>query len=160
MNATKFWEMIELAWRADQDAFNLRERALATQSEMLFRTLARIISGSIIANITKQLMALEQNELTKFIHVLEDKLFHIDREDIHEYTGGSDEGFLFSRCFIVGMGEIYYNRIDNNPSMATMYATVGALSSVAYEVYEYRFGEHFERNSIHCIESGSNSRCW
>lgn len=160
MNNTKFWEMIELAWKADLNAFNLREEALKSHSEILIRRLCNIVSGIITTHLTKQLMALEQNELSKFIHVLEDKLFHIDREDIHEYTGGSDEGFLYCRCFITCMGETYYNRIDNNPSMASRCAGTEELAYLGYEIYEYRFGENFERNSIHCIESGSNSKCW
>ncbi|MBW8686640.1 DUF4240 domain-containing protein [Chitinophaga rhizophila] len=160
MNATRFWEIIETAWTTDRDLFNLRETALTTNDPALIRYLGNIVSTEITDHIRQQLIYLDDRELTKFNHVMEEKLFHIDREEIHERTGGTDDGFLYRRCFIVGMGQTYYDMVDENPSVATTDVAAGDVGFVGYGVYEDKFGETFERYCLHCIESGSNSRGW
>ncbi|UPK70949.1 DUF4240 domain-containing protein [Chitinophaga filiformis] len=160
MNATRFWEIIETAWTTDRYLFNLRETALTTNDPILIRQLGNIVSNDIASHIRQQLLYMDERELTRFNHVMEEKLFHIDREEIHERVNGSDEGFLHRRCFIVGMGERYYNMIDENPATATMNVSAGDIGFIGYSVYEEQFGEEFERYCLHCIESGSNSRGW
>jgi hypothetical protein len=160
MNATRFWEIIETAWTTDRDLFNLRQNALTTNDPTLIRHLGNVVSSEITNHIRQQLIYLDDRELTKFNHVMEEKLFHIDREEIHERTGGTDDGFLYRRSFIVGMGEQYYDMVDENPSVASMNVPAGDLGLVGYSVYEDKFGEEFERYCLHCIESGSNSRGW
>jgi hypothetical protein len=160
MNATRFWEIIETAWTTDRDLYNLRETALTTNDPNLIKYLGNVISTEITDYIRQQLLYLDERELTKFNHVMEEKLFHIDREEIHERTGGSDDGFLHRRCFIVGMGERYYDLVDENPAVATIDVPAGELGFIGYSIYEDKFGEEFERYCLHCIESGSNSRGW
>ncbi|SFN99910.1 Protein of unknown function [Chitinophaga sp. YR627] len=160
MNATRFWEIIETAWTTDRDLYNLRKTALTTNDPSLIRYLGNIVSTEITDHIQQQLIYLDERELTKFNHVMEEKLFHIDREEIHERIGGTDDGFLHRRCFIVGMGEQYYDMVDENPAVATMNVSSGEIGFIGYSVYQDKFGEEFERYCLHCIESGSNSRGW
>ena len=160
MNATRFWEIIETAWTTDRDLYNLRKTALTTNDPTLIRYLGNIVSTEIADHIQQQLVYLDERELTKFNHVMEEKLFHIDREEIHERIGGTDDGFLHRRCFIVGMGEQYYDIVDENPAVATMNVSAAEIGFIGYSVYEDKFGEEFERYCLHCIESGSNSRGW
>jgi hypothetical protein len=110
--------------------------------------------------IEERLSKLTQEELTSFNHLLEEKLHHIDREEIHAHTDGSDDGFLYCRGFIVGMGETYYTMVDQNPAKATMDAEAESVCFIGYQVYKNKFGEDFEKNSIHSTESGSNPRGW
>ena len=53
-----------------------------------------------------------------WVDILERKLYDIDRADIHERTDGSDDGFLYCRGFIVGMGQRYYEAVRTNPDVA------------------------------------------
>ncbi|MET8089612.1 hypothetical protein [Micromonospora sp. NPDC005220] len=48
--------------------------------------------------------------------VVERKLHDIDREDIHEVTDGSDDGFLYARGFIVALGRAYYEAVRTRPA--------------------------------------------
>jgi hypothetical protein len=160
MNTTRFWEIIETAWTTDSDLYNLREHALATNEPALIKRLGNTVCNEIASNIRQQLAYLDDREMTKFNRVMEERLFHIDREALHGYTGGSDEGFLHCRSFIIGMGERYYNMIDADPSKAARDISAANIGVVGYDVYEDKFGEEFERYCLHCIESGSNSREW
>ena len=94
------------------------------------------LESEILENYSKRLLQLDKEEFTSFIHHLEERMYHIDREDIHEYTDGSDDGFVYCRCFIVGMGSEYYELIDNDPSKATMDVEAELFGFSAYGVYE------------------------
>ncbi|HEY9258390.1 DUF4240 domain-containing protein, partial [Chitinophaga sp.] len=126
----------------------------------LIEDLTGEVYGTITNNIRDLLLELNKEELTAFNHIMEEKLFRIDREDIHEYTDGSDDGFLYCRCFIVGMGRAYYEMIEENPSKATCDAEAEIVGFIGYMVYLELFGEEFERNTVYCIETCSNARGW
>jgi hypothetical protein len=155
-----FWDIIEMSWADSSDLNKLRTKALKTNGIEILEELSGELEDSILDNYAKRLIALNQSDLTKFIHILEERLYHIDREEIQVYTDGSDDGFLYCRCFILGMGKAYYNIIDKDPSKATMDLEAELFGFSAYGIYEEKFGEEFERNSIHCIESCSNEKGW
>ncbi len=155
-----FWEIIESAWAASPKLDKKRVTALKTNDEELLQELSEELQETILENYTKLLSTLSKDDLTKFIHTLEERLYKIDREEIHEYTDGSDDGFLYCRCFVLGMGENYYNMVDKDPSKATMDLEAESFGFSAYEVYKEKFGEEFDRNSLHCIESCSNKNGW
>ena len=58
------------------------------------------------------------------------------------------------------MGQQYYDMIDQTPSKATFDLEAELFGFSAYRVYEEKFGEEFDRYSIHSIESCSNSNGW
>lgn len=160
MNEQSFWEIIEKSWTDLPSLDKLRANVLNSNNEEILQNLSERLENEIVENYRKRLLLLDKDDLTNFIHILEEKLFKIDREEIQEYTDGGDDGFLYSRCFIVGMGEHYYKMIDENPVKATMDLWAESFGFSAYTVYEEKFGEEFERNSIHCIESCSNEEAW
>ncbi|MDQ3634836.1 MAG: DUF4240 domain-containing protein [Acidobacteriota bacterium] len=160
MNEEKFWKIIESSWADSPEIYALRTKALENNEEKLLEELSGKLENEIFENYNERIKSLEKYDFTNFIHILEEKLYIIDREEIQEYTDGSDDGFLYCRCFIVGMGEKYYTLVDKNPSKATMDIEAESFGFSAYTVYEKKFGEEFERNSIHCIESCSNTDSW
>lgn len=160
MNEQKFWELIESAWQKVPLLNELRQEALRTNDTALFEGLSFGLDDEVVEAIEESLRALDKDALTQFNHMMEEKLFRIDREDIHQYTDGSDDGFLYCRGFIVGMGQQYYRMIDANPSKATMDAEAESVCFVGYNVYEEKYGEAFERNSVFSTESGSNPGGW
>jgi len=160
MTLQNFWDIIERSW---QDSPQLNEqhlKAMRSNDEELLDELSMELEGEILENYNRRLLQLEKEEFTSFIHHLEERMYHIDREDIHEYTDGSDDGFVYCRCFIVGMGREYYEMVDNDPSKATMDVEAELFGFSAYGVYEEKFGEEFERYTHHSMETCSNRSMW
>jgi hypothetical protein len=160
MTEQEFWKIIELSWKDLPNADKKRADALETNDEELLEELSEFLTGEILEKYKKRLLLLDKKEFTEFIHILEERLFNLDREEIHEFTDGSDDGFLYCRCFILGMGEEYYNLIDKNPSKAKFDLEAESFGFSVYQIYEEKFGEEFDIYSVHCIESGSNQTGW
>jgi hypothetical protein len=160
MNEQKFWELIESAWKSVPLLDGLRQEALKTNKADLFEGLSFGLDDEVSEAIEDKLRELSKDDLIGFNHLLEEKLFRLDREEIHQHTDGSDDGFLYCRGFIVGMGERYYNLIHANPAKATADAEAESICFVGYRVYLERFKEEFVRQSVHPIESGSNPDGW
>ncbi|PSL46701.1 uncharacterized protein YfeS [Chitinophaga niastensis] len=160
MNEIVFWQIIEDAWTAAPALQAMRASALQTNDPSLIEDLTGKVYGAITNNIRQILLGLDKEGLTKFNHMMEERLFHIDRKEIHQYTSGSDDGFLYCRCFIVGMGKAYYDMIDNNPAKATSDAEAEIVGFIGYVVYKELFGEDFVRYSVHSIETCANARGW
>jgi predicted DNA-binding WGR domain protein len=160
MNETVFWEIIESSWSDSPRLNKKRAKALISNEEELLAELSEELSETILENFNKRLLKLSKDDLTAFIHILEERLYNIDREDIHEYTDGSDDGFLYCRCFILGMGKQYYEMVDSDPSKTTMDLEAEIFGFSAYQQYEGKFGEEFDRYSVHSIETCSNENGW
>lgn len=160
MTEKEFWEIIELSWLDSPKLHKKRAKALKTNDEELLEELSEELWGTILENYNKRLFQYSKKDLTEFIHILEERLYNIDRKEIHEFTDGSDDGFLYCRCFILAMGEEYYNMIDKKPSKSTFDLEAETFGFSAYQVYEKKFGEEFDRYSMHSIESCSNNNGW
>ncbi|MGN7822200.1 DUF4240 domain-containing protein [Chitinophaga sp. 22536] len=160
MNEANFWQLIETAWSVSPELNAARRLALRTNDPFLLESLSYELTDVIGENLRQVLQTLDKASLASFLLTMEQKLYHIDRQEVQQYTDGSDDGFLYCRCFIVGMGEAYYNGIDSNPALATMDVEADSIGFIGYEVYLEKFNESFPRNSIYCIESGSNRKGW
>jgi len=160
MNEQKFWELIESAWASVPLLNELRQEALQTNQVELFEGLSFGLDDEVSEAIEEKLRELSKDDLVKFNHLMEEKLFRLDREEIHQHTDGSDDGFLYCRGFIVGMGERYYHLVNGNPAKATPDAEAESICFVGYQVYLDRFREGFPRPSVYPIASGSNPDGW
>ncbi|MCW3463776.1 DUF4240 domain-containing protein [Chitinophaga nivalis] len=160
MDETIFWQIIESAWLDTPALASFRATVLATNDATLMLMISDHLYQEIALGIKQRLLALDKTALTRFIHLMEEKLYHLDRDEIHEYTDGSEEGFLYCRCFIIGMGQAYYKMIDESPAKATPDVEAEIIGFIGYDVYEEKFGETFHRHSIYNIASGSNNKGW
>lgn len=160
MTAEKFWPIIDATWRKVPSLDIIRAITVKTNDKDLLPELSNAMEAQILPHYKETLSKLDKATLTNFILFQEKKLYQLDRQEIHQHTDGSDDGFLYSRCFILGMGETYYNMIDKNPKKATMDLEAERFGFEAYQVYEEKFGEAFNRNSVHSIESCSNEEKW
>ena len=159
MNENRFWEIIEDTWiKSGKD--EERKKAIQENDIEELEQLMEFIETNLISYYKVELGKLNKEEFSSYIHTLEKKLFQIDRKEIHEYTDGSDDGFLYCRCFILAMGKEYYNMIDKEPSKAKYDLEAEGFGFEAYISYEDKFKEEFERYSIHSIESCSNPKGW
>lgn len=160
MTIENFWTLIDLSWKDSPALDKQRQQAIEGTDYDILQDLMPKLEGEILKHYNRRLLQLSKEELTGFIHHLEERTYHIDRAEIQEYTDGGDDGFLYCRCFIVGMGQTYYNMIDGDPSKAAMDLDAELFGFSAYDVYWNKFNEEFERYSHHSMESCSNRKHW
>ena len=92
--------------------------------------------------------------------MVERKLWEIDRASIHAVTGGSDDGFLYARGFIVAMGREFYDAVADNPQMGVPYAECEQMCYFFAHLHRERFGDFPETGSGISRESGQNLVGW
>ncbi|WP_422737915.1 DUF4240 domain-containing protein [Micromonospora sp. WMMD729] len=103
---------------------------------------------------------LSTQELTDLDRVVERKLHEIDREDIHEITDGSDDGFLYCRGFIVALGRDYYEAVRATPGRAFPDAECESMCYFFAHLHNDRFGSWPETGSGISRESFCNPAGW
>jgi hypothetical protein len=159
VDENRFWSMIEVAWYAVPAKNEARHQlAEGRQTEGGAYALEQSLKSVVITALRKQLDSLSASELLAFDRVLERKLYDIDRADIQERTDGSDDGFLYCRGFIVGMGRAYYESVRTNPDRAFVDAACEAICYLSWHLYHERFGE-MPPSGI-SRETQSNSAGW
>jgi hypothetical protein len=142
VDENRFWSMIEAAWGAVGGKSKSRHRlAEGKLPEGSAYALQESLEEEVVPALREQLDALPADELLAFDCILERKLYDIDRADIHERTDGSDDGFLYCRGFIVGMGREYYEAVRANPDRAIVDAECEAMCYLSWHLYHERFGE-------------------
>jgi hypothetical protein len=112
----------------------------------------------MLANLTTALNQLDADDLLTFDRILERKLYELDRADIHDYTDGSDDGFLYCRGFIVSIGQEYYELVKANPSRALIDIEFEELCYHPHWLYEEKYGS-MPASDI-SREIGSNPSGW
>ena len=156
MDERRFWSMIEEAWRDVDGATAARSKlAQGDLDEEAAMELAEQSWIEFVPALQAALERLTKDELLQFDRILERKLYDIDRPDIQEYTDGSDDGFLYSRGFIVAAGQAYYDAVKADPSRAMMDVECEDLCYLPVRVYSARFGEQMPESDI-SRESTSN----
>ncbi len=159
MDEDRFWSMIESAWEAAGGKAKSRQRLAAGRlSEDGAYSLQEALDEEVVPALQDQLAGLSAEELLAFDRILERKLYDIDRADIQERTDGSDDGFLYCRGFIVGMGRGYYEAVRANPDRAVMDAECEAMCYLSWHLYRDKFGE-VPPSGI-SRETQSNSEGW
>jgi hypothetical protein len=134
MDETKFWAMIESAW-AKTGGWNESRTRLLAGEEVDSNELMEA-AQEMIPHLEAALKSLNQDELLAFDRIAERKLYDIDREEIQEFTDGSDDGFLYCRGFILAAGQAYYDEVNANPSRAMMNAECEDFCYLALHLYE------------------------
>jgi hypothetical protein len=142
VDENRFWSMIEGAWGGVHGKNKSRQRlAEGKLAKGGAYALLESLEGEVITALREQLDALSAEELLAFDRILERNLYDIDRADIQERTDGSDDGFLYCRGFIVGMGRTYYEAVRANPDRAVVDAECEAMCYLSWHLYRERFGE-------------------
>ena len=142
MDESKFWSMIETAWTKVRNTAKARQKLVLGQlSEDKALDLEEKIGQTVITALAEMLRELSAEHLLTFDRILEQKLHDIDREDIHERTDGSDDGFLYCRGFIVAAGREFYDAVVNRPEVAVADAECEEMCYISLHIYEEKFGE-------------------
>jgi len=73
--------------------------------------------GAVVP-LQQVLEGLTENELDAFDELLAQQLYNIDGKMYADNAGesaGSDDGFLYARCYVVARGRDYYERVKQDP---------------------------------------------
>ena len=165
MDEAQFWKIIDTAWSSTDKLKSFQNAILKTiesaEAKAAFEESIEDypeVPNAFIPAVTKLLEELNQAELMKFDNILERKLYDIDREEIHEYTDGSDDGFLYCRGFIVAMGQTYYDAVNTTPSNAMFDWECEEFCYISAHLCDKKFGE-FPQTEI-SRETGNNPEGW
>jgi hypothetical protein len=155
----RFWGLLEAAWALAGPETNGARLAL---SEAPAGKSAEIDAalGGFLERLTASCVSFSSEELTALDRVLERKLYDIDREDIHEFTDGSDDGFLYARGFIVALGRRYYEAVAADPRLALLDAECEEMCYFFATLHRERFGVPPATGSGISRESASNPAGW
>jgi hypothetical protein len=134
--------LIESAWQAVGDAGEFRRhlagRKLTWEESLPLRLPVR----AFLRALERELDRLPSEELLAFERMLKRKLYDLDRAEVHHYIGGSDDGFLYQRGFIVAAGRAYYEAVHANPALAVRdLLECEDMCFVAEHMYRKKVGE-------------------
>lgn len=126
------------------------------------------MSGGDADKMTSMLMWFPKEDIIAFDLRMGDALDQLDREGIYAMTGGSADGFLDIRCWIVSRGREYYEAVLADPAKAPEDEEDTDNESFGYaacEAYEALFGEEafWDAKDKHwrtSREIGSNRAGW
>jgi hypothetical protein len=117
----RFWALAGAAWARCSAEANRVRRALAARAPGPDAGLFAVDGAlpEFPGTLADQCRELPGGELTSLDRVLERKLCDIGRSDIQAVvTGGSDDGFLDARGFIVAMGRDSCHAVAGDPQVA------------------------------------------
>lgn len=159
MDEERFWDMIERAWEAVPDALALRRRFLRTRSLDMAEELQFRYCSMAVAVLEAAVRTLSKRNLVQFDRILEQRLHDLDRPDIHKHTGGSNDGFLYCRGFVVALGRKYYDTVNADPKKAAENAECEEICMCAVREYVNRYDQPPPPSKI-SRESFSNGAHW
>jgi hypothetical protein len=101
MTEQHFWKLIETSWTASPEVNELRVKALRTNNEKDLEELSIKLGDTILENYRQQLLLLDQENLTKYTHILEKNSTKLTAKKFTSTrmvrtTGFSIAGVLFS----------------------------------------------------------------
>lgn len=163
MNETIFWNMIEQAWDETSPTLKAKRFKIAVKQGFkepseLGMELSDVVASDLLDNLTEKLKGLSQADLLAFDRILEQKLYDLDRANVQAYTDGSDDGFLYCRGFIVGMGKEYYDLIYKESDRAMADLEAESFCYFPMHLYTELYGD-FPASNI-SRETASNQAGW
>jgi hypothetical protein len=160
----RFWDLIESAWTAlGPEPVSLR-RALVHRDPGDDGVDVYALDAWLdpfLDRLRTLCSDMSRHELVDLDRVLERKLYDIDREDIHDVTDGSDDGFLYCRGFIVALGRAFYEAASADPAVAVLDAECEAMCYFFANLHRERFGGEWpDTGSRISRESTTNASGW
>lgn len=143
---TRFWSLID---RIDREKLNRGEG----------------FEYQAIEPLTSALQALSREELESFENKMAEKLFAIDGSRYAAAAGeagGSDDAFLYVRCFVLASGRDVYQSIVEDPAKmpTSLDQWCEALLSAVPQAWERKTGEQWDHSPDPSYETGSNEARW
>jgi hypothetical protein len=157
----RFWGMIESAWTPlGSDVNDVRHHLAAGTRGSDDVSLVDRSMDALLANLAAQSVDLSAKDLAGLDLILERKLYDLDRADLHAVVGGSDDGFLYARGFVVAAGRAFYDAVLRDPRLAVRNTECEGMCYLFADLYQDRFGELPNPGSLISRESRSNHTGW
>ena len=156
------WSLVETAWAP------LGPEVRQARQELVVRPPGSRANVSVVAGALRAFLDiladhcrdLPADVLTSLDRVVERKFWEIDRAGVHAVTGGSDDGFLYSRGFVVAMGPEFCDAVAADPEMGVPYAECEEMCYFFAHLSHEWFGEFPDTGSGISRESRSNLMAW
>lgn len=108
---------------------------------------------------------LSDAEVEGFAEQLARHLYAIDGREYADnagQSGGSGDGFLYLRCFVVAKGQAFYERVKADPTKTPnkIENWCESLLSVPDEAWEAKHDAEFDYTTSVSYETGSNEELW
>jgi hypothetical protein len=119
VDESRFWSLIEQAWREsewDKKLRRLHPPAILTEESA--EVLEQELEDEVVPALVELLQTLPDDELREFDTLQRRFENALDREDVYELLQGSDDGFLYRRAFVIGMGRRYFDALLTDPESA------------------------------------------
>ncbi|MGB2570238.1 DUF4240 domain-containing protein [Micromonospora citrea] len=159
----RFWALVEAAWASLGPEPVALRRAVATRDPEADDVDPYALDAWLdpfLARLRALCADLSSRELTDLDRVVERKLYDIDRQDVHDVTDGSDDGFLYCRGWIVALGREFYEAVRADPAMAVLDADCEQMCYFFAHLHSERFGDWPDTGSGISRESVSNPVGW
>lgn len=147
MNEAAFWSLVSQIDVAALDAGD---------EEGAVRPLERALAG------------LSEDEIEAFAELLARHLYDIDGQSYADNAGesaGSDDGFLYARCYVVAKGRDYYQTVKGDPTQ--MPKSLDQWCESLLYAHRYAWARLTRRDIDDCpiepsisYETGSNRALW
>ena len=146
MNEDDFWKLIEDLWDiVNEEKYKRMIIAIPKEypenASELGKKFEDVMEQKVFPRLEKELRCMSKEESFSFNQILEKKLYDLDTREIHEYVEGSDDGFLYHRGFIVGMGKEYYYSILNDPSKGLLRLRSEDFAYMTRAIHHERFSD-------------------
>lgn len=159
LDGDQFWHLIEAAWKSVDTENTRASLAIPSLSQDAASSLEDLLP-SMLAQLRTSLARLTPRNLAAFDRILEEKLFELDRQSIHEVLDGSDDGFLYARGFVVAMGQAYFDSVLVSPQAAVEDTECEEFCYFPAELHEELYGTWPQHGTGKSRESFSNSAGW
>jgi hypothetical protein len=159
----RLWELVEAAWVPLGAEVNQVRHALAAWPPGGHVDGLPVLQGAreaFVDSLANRCGGLMGDELTVLDRVVERKLYDIDKAGLHAVTGGSDDGFLYVRGFIVAMGRGFYYAVAADVLMAVPWAEFEEMCYFFAHLYHERYGSFPDTASGISRESCANPVGW
>lgn len=136
MRDEEFWKLISLI---DMDLVNQEDDFTGVQP------------------LTEALAKKPAEDITHFHELLAMRLFALDSQDRFDVSCGSDDGFLYQRCYMIASGKAVYEKAVQDPKdICDEMEWCEALLYVAGEAWEVNQIAEWDFDPSVSYETGSN----
>jgi hypothetical protein len=98
MNENEFWKLIDLI---DVSALDAGDEDAAIKQ----------LQNVLLTKAEEDLVGFEE-QLALHLHAIDGEVYADNAGD----SGGSDDGFLYARCYVVAKGKAYYDAVKSDPT--------------------------------------------
>lgn len=143
MPLDEFWMLIE---KIDRTALNMGEG----------------FDRQAVAPLYLALSNYSEEQLKAFDERMAQLLFALDGRRFSDVNGGSADGFLYARAYVVAMGRKYYESVLRDPSLmpSSIEQWCEPLLLVARDTWRKSTGRDLNYEPSVSFESGSNTSQW